>query len=128
VVGEQVEEGGAVGAGSGMMLVVVHGAGLAGSSTQAQLLSQRYSLPVTTMDDLLFEAADLEQPAAGAAPGGEAGGAAAAAVPQKGASPVRELPAFDQEISDLLYSKVSHGARSGLGWSSLLGFASAMSG
>eukprot|EP00955_Chlamydomonas_euryale_P031221 328296-Chlamydomonas_euryale.AAC.1 len=51
------------------MVAVVTGPPLSGVSTQAARLAERYGVPVSTFDELLFEGADAEvQPATADAP------------------------------------------------------------
>lgn len=107
------------------VVVVVQGAALSGCSTQARLLGERYSVPVATFDDLLFEGADVEAPAptpafkegedsaaaavdsTSAAAGETAATAASEAEKADEAAEAPETPPyFDAEISDLLYDKV----------------------
>ena len=79
------------------LVVVLHGPVMVGSTTQALLLSERYGVPVTTFDDLLFEGADIEAPASAPEPASSDPAAAETEAPPSH---------FDAEISDLLYSKV----------------------
>jgi hypothetical protein len=88
--------------------VVLHSLDLAGRPEQSRLLSERFGVPVTTIDALLFEGADAEKAqqvenlpsTAGPSEGGAGEEEAAAEAPP-------EPPAyFDDEISDLLYNKV----------------------
>jgi hypothetical protein len=80
------------------LVVVLYGPPLAGTSTQASLLSNRYSLPVTTLDVLLHEAYRLQQEQAAEA---AAAAAAADAPPSPDSSQKRQL--LDQ-LSKLLFA------------------------
>ncbi|KXZ49496.1 hypothetical protein GPECTOR_21g722 [Gonium pectorale] len=102
--------------------VIVTGPHLVGTTTQARKLGERYDVPVSTLDDLLMAAADLEPPSPEEA-AAAASATAAAATPltpmsvdmssdalQMPATPTAaaedELPLFDREISDLLFDKL----------------------
>ena len=81
------------------LVIVLHGPALAGSTTQARLIGERYSLPTITFDDLLFEGADAEAPIAEAAP-------ESSPVEDDVVAESTDAPYFDAAISDLLYEKV----------------------
>lgn len=67
-------------AGSNPLVVLLYGSPLAGTSTQATMLSSRYDLPVVTVDGLLHEAYSLQQAEASKAAATVAAATAAAAV------------------------------------------------
>ena len=88
------------------LVIVLHGPALAGSTTQARLIGERYKLPALTFDDLLFEGADIEAPPPPEAEAVAATIASDAASPLDAAAEATNAPYFDAAISDLLYEKV----------------------
>lgn len=98
------------------LLVAVHGTTLSGVSTQARRLADRYQLPCMTLDELLFEAADMAVPEgvqvapvaaepAAAVPAGKA--RTPSTEPSKApATDASAGPVWDGTISDQLYDKV----------------------
>lgn len=87
------------------LVVVLFGPPLAGTSTQASLLSSRYGLPVITVDYLLHEAYRLQQEQAAEA---AAVAAAADAPPSPGSTQKRQL--LDQ-LSKLLFAQPEQAIR-----------------
>jgi hypothetical protein len=82
-------------------LVVVMGPSGAGCTTQSVLLANRYGLQAASLDDLLFEAADLQEPSLPPPAESEASSS-----PEASTAHVPPPPVFDAGISDLLYSKM----------------------
>jgi len=86
------------------LVVLVYGPPLAGTSTQAQLLSSRYGLPVVSVDSLLHEAYALQQTEAVAM--AAAAAAAGGGPPSPGRTQKQDL--LDQ-LSRLLFPSTNRG-------------------